>query len=74
LRAAVSIGETTPSEAVELGRLLESYVRTLEVTELEERLGRLERTLSQMREINRRIRRLEDGEERAFRDQRLSRG
>jgi Family of unknown function (DUF5681) len=47
LVGAVSIGEITPSEAVELGRLLESYVRTLEVTELEERLGKLERAVGQ---------------------------
>ncbi len=47
LVAAVSLGEITPSEAVEVGRLLESYVRALEVTELEERLGKLERTISQ---------------------------
>jgi Family of unknown function (DUF5681) len=45
LVAAVAIGQITPSEAVELGRLLESYVRTLEATELEERLGKLERTM-----------------------------
>jgi hypothetical protein len=42
LMAAVSAGEITPSEAAEIGRLLETYVRTLEVTELEERLNRLE--------------------------------
>jgi hypothetical protein len=47
LVAAVALGEITPSEAVELGRLLESYVRTLEVTEFEERLSKLERMTSQ---------------------------
>jgi hypothetical protein len=40
--AAVSGGEITPSEAVEIGRLLETYVRTLEITELEQRLNKLE--------------------------------
>jgi uncharacterized protein DUF5681 len=40
--AAVSRGEITPSEAVELGRLLETYVKTLEITELEQRLNKLE--------------------------------
>ena len=35
-------GEITPSEAAEIGRLLETYVRTLEITELEERLSKLE--------------------------------
>jgi hypothetical protein len=42
LVAAVSRGEITPSEAVEISRLLETYVRTLEITELEERLSKLE--------------------------------
>jgi Family of unknown function (DUF5681) len=42
LLAAVSQGEITPSEATELGRLLETYVRTLEITELEQRLNKLE--------------------------------
>jgi hypothetical protein len=32
----------TPSEAVEIGRLLETYVRTLEIAELEQRLNKLE--------------------------------
>ena len=40
--AAVSSGEITPSEAVEISRLLETYVRTLEITELEQRLNKLE--------------------------------
>jgi Family of unknown function (DUF5681) len=44
---AVSVGDITPSEAVELGRLLESYVRALEVTEIEGRLNKLERMLTQ---------------------------
>ena len=42
LVAAVSSGEITPAEAVEIGRLLETYVRTLEITELEQRLNKLE--------------------------------
>jgi hypothetical protein len=42
LVAAVSSGEITPSEAAEIGRLLETYVRTLEITELEQRLNKLE--------------------------------
>jgi hypothetical protein len=47
LVTAVSIGQITPSEAVELGRLLESYVKTLEATDLEERLKKLEKVISQ---------------------------
>jgi hypothetical protein len=44
--AAVSSGEITPSEAVEIGRLLENYVRTLEITELGHRLKKLEGIMS----------------------------
>ena len=47
LVAAVARGDLTPSEASELGKLLESYVRTLEATDLEDRLSRLERMTSQ---------------------------
>ena len=47
LVAAVARGDLTPSEASELGKLLESYVRTLEATDLEDRLARLERMTSQ---------------------------
>ena len=46
LLAAVSGGEITPSEAVEIGRLLETYVKTLEIAELEQRLNRLEETMT----------------------------
>jgi hypothetical protein len=42
LLAAVSGGEITPSEAAEIGRLLETYVKTLEIAELEQRLNKLE--------------------------------
>jgi hypothetical protein len=42
LVTAVSSGEITPSEAAEIGRLLETYVRTLEITEFEDRLNKLE--------------------------------
>jgi len=40
--AAVAAGEITPSEAAELGKLVESFTRTLEAAELEERISRLE--------------------------------
>jgi hypothetical protein len=42
LLVAVSAGEMTPSEAAEIGRLLETYVKTLEITEFEHRLNKLE--------------------------------
>ena len=42
LLAAVASGELTPSEAAELGKLVEAHVRAIEVTEIQERLARLE--------------------------------
>jgi hypothetical protein len=38
----ISIGDLTPTEAAELGKLVEAYVRSLEATDLSERLLRLE--------------------------------
>ena len=43
LVAAVANGELTPSEAAELGKLIESYVRALESTNFEQRLIKLEK-------------------------------
>jgi hypothetical protein len=40
LLAAVATGELTPSEAAELGKLVEAYVRAVEVVEIQERLLR----------------------------------
>ena len=42
LLQAVADGDLTPSEASELGKLIESYVRALEATEFEARLSKLE--------------------------------
>ena len=44
---AVASGELTPSEAAELGKLIEAHVRAIEVPEIQERLARLalERTM-----------------------------
>jgi hypothetical protein len=42
LLAAVAAGELTPMEANELGRLVESYAKALEVSDLARRLDRLE--------------------------------
>ena len=42
LLRAVADGELTPSEAAELGKLVESYIRALEASEFEARLARLE--------------------------------
>jgi hypothetical protein len=44
---AVAIGELTPSEAGDLSRVIEGFTRTLEATELEQRIERLERMTSQ---------------------------
>lgn len=43
LLAAVAAGELTTSQAAELGRLVESYVRAIETAELEARIEALER-------------------------------
>src|SRR5215470_2314050 len=47
LVAAVSAGELTPSEASDLGKLLEAHVRVIEAAEFEERLAKLEARSSQ---------------------------
>ncbi len=44
--AAVASGEITPSEASEIGKLVDSYVRTVEATELAARIEQLERMAS----------------------------
>ncbi len=45
--AAVASGELTPSEALDLSRVLENYTRVLEASEFEERLQKLERVTNQ---------------------------
>jgi hypothetical protein len=40
--AAVSAGELTPSEAADLGKLLEAHVRVIEAAEFEDWLAKLE--------------------------------
>jgi len=42
LLAAVADGELTPSEAAELGKLVDAHVKAIEVTDIQERLARLE--------------------------------
>jgi Family of unknown function (DUF5681) len=43
--AAVAEGELTPSEAAELSKVVDSYARTLQTADFEERLTKLEKTL-----------------------------
>ncbi|WP_324132350.1 DUF5681 domain-containing protein [Bosea sp. (in: a-proteobacteria)] len=43
---AVSIGDITPSEAAELGKLVDAHVRAIEVSDINKRLEALERTAS----------------------------
>jgi hypothetical protein len=43
LLEAVAVGDLTPSEASELGKLIEAYVKALEATDFAERLDKLER-------------------------------
>jgi hypothetical protein len=45
--AAVASGEITPTEASEIGKLVDSYVRAVEATELAARIERLEGMTSQ---------------------------
>ena len=46
LVAAVAAGDITPSEAAELSKLIEAYVKSLEVTDLAARIASLERTIA----------------------------
>ena len=45
--SAVAIGEITPADAGEIGKLVEAYVKSFETAELAERLERLERMTTQ---------------------------
>ena len=45
--AAVASGDLTPSEALDLSRILENFTRVLEASEFEERLQKLERVTNQ---------------------------
>jgi hypothetical protein len=45
--AAVASGEITPTEASEIGKLVDSYVRAVEATELAARIERLEKMATQ---------------------------
>ena len=45
--AAVADGRLTPGEALEVSKLIEGFVKTLEVAELEERLAELEERMSE---------------------------
>jgi hypothetical protein len=45
LLTAVSSGELTPSEASEVGKLVDGYVKATEINELAERLERLEKMM-----------------------------
>ena len=45
--AAVADGRITPGEALEVSKLIEGFVKTLEVAELEARLNELEERMSE---------------------------
>jgi hypothetical protein len=42
LLEAVAVGDLTPAEASELGKLIEAYIKALEATDFAERLTQLE--------------------------------
>ncbi len=42
IAAAVGVGEITPGEAAELSRLVEAYMRAIEVSEFDKRLQAVE--------------------------------
>ena len=44
--AAVACGDLTPAEASELGKVIDSYARTLQTVEFEERLSKLEKAIA----------------------------
>jgi hypothetical protein len=46
LIAAVGAGDITPSEAAELAKLIEGYVKSMEATDLAERIAKLEKMIS----------------------------
>src|SRR5215472_4608275 len=43
--AAVAAGDLTPSEAAELGKVVDGYARTLQVADFEERISKLEKAV-----------------------------
>jgi hypothetical protein len=43
LLVAVAAGDLTPSEAADIGKLVDSYLRSIDATEFEQRLTRLEK-------------------------------
>jgi hypothetical protein len=43
LLAAVAAGDLTPFEAADIGKLVDSYLRSIEATEFEQRLAKLEK-------------------------------
>lgn len=51
---AVAAGSISPAEAAEVGKLIESYVRTISATEIEDRIRRLEKLIEETAFGNRR--------------------
>ena len=47
LLEAVAVGDLTPAEASELGKLIEAYIKALEATDFAEWLTKLERMTNQ---------------------------
>jgi hypothetical protein len=43
--AGIAAGDLTPSEAAELSKVVDSYARTLQAAEFEERISKLEKAV-----------------------------
>jgi len=52
LTAAVAIGEVTPSEASELSKLVEAYIKALEAHEFNQRLQAVEKRDARTRALS----------------------
>jgi len=55
LLTEVAAGDLTPSEAVEIGKLVDSDLRSIEATEFEKRLARLEKGTTMKRSLRNKL-------------------
>ena len=55
LLVAVAAGDLTPSEAADIGKLVDRYLRSIEATDFEERLARLEKGMTMKGSLHNRL-------------------